>query len=125
MRVARDGLALRVEALLLGHQYAHAVAGCHMRFGQMGQCVVFGKHERRGYHQHLLALRQGAKRRKAIALLECNAFRARQRRLPIVVHKIARIHGFGQLVPHRIARRTEQHRTREGGKTTFVKQAAN
>ena len=125
MRIARDGLALLVKALLLGSEHTHTVAGVHMRLRQMGEGVRLGQRDRRSDDQCMRALTQVFQRGKAVCRVERKALDACNGRLPVVVHKAARVHRIGQQAAHRIARRAEQHRTRPGGEAAFVKQAAN
>ena len=125
VRIARNRLTLRVKALLLSCEHADAVAGRDMRLRQMEERVLLREAERRREHQHMTAFRQRLQRGEAVGLVERKALRAIERRLPVVMYKIALFHCIRQRIPHRVACRTEQHRTRVSGNTAFVKQAAN
>ena len=124
-RIARNRLTLRVKALLLGRQDAHAVAGRNVRLRQMEERVLLGECERRGEHENVAAFGQVCQRGEAVFLVKRKALRSRKLRLPLVMHKIALFHCIRQRIPYRVARRAEQHRTRVSRNAAFVKQAAN
>ena len=89
MRIARNRLTLRVKSLLLGCEHADAVAGRDMRLRQMEERVLLREAERRREHQHMTAFRQRLQRGEAVGLVERKALRAVERRLPVVMYKIA------------------------------------
>ena len=91
----------------------------------MGERIVLSQREGRSDHQHMFAFRQTAERRKAVSAGQCQTVRARDRRLPIVVYEHTGVDCVRQRLPHRVARRAEQHRTRISGNAALVKQAAH